>query len=135
MPPHSFCEWVVGYNVNRNKKRPSKRPVVALSVETDDETDTDTVTLAYPRTSSTGGGARQVEQSLEPPKPALKSALTDASAQPEPEVSIDYINYGISDNDSITSSEEEEVLRRCPCLRCVMGRRRLRRLKQVKGKN
>ena len=134
MPPHSFCEWVVGYNVNRNKKRPSKRPVVALSVETDDETDTDTVTLAYPRTSSTGGGARQVEQSLEPPKPALKSALTDASAQPESEVSTGYIDYGISDDDSITSSDEE-VLPSCPCLRCAVGRRRLRKLKQVKGQN
>ena len=70
---------------------------------TDDEYETDTVSITYPRTGSTKA-KRQVDQPPRVLRSALKNSSANASAQPEPEVSI---YHELSDDESRSSSEEE----------------------------
>ncbi|KAI0180294.1 hypothetical protein GGR52DRAFT_237488 [Hypoxylon sp. FL1284] len=141
MPPNSFCEWVVGQNLPRNRAPKKPRPVFSLALETDDEAEKDTLRLTYPRTGRhrqagragrAGRGRatddRKVQFKESVQTPATKHANSRRALSLDTEVSSE------PETSPGESTTDDGLILDCPCTDCVSARRRLRKLKRGKAR-
>ncbi|KAI4870920.1 hypothetical protein F4820DRAFT_402389 [Hypoxylon rubiginosum] len=134
MPPNSFCEWMVGRNVVRNKAPKKPRPVFSVALETDDDSEQDTLKLTYPRT----GRSRRTKRATGSKRVHFKESVQNA----EVEQAIAQLPL---DSDSQVSSEPEtspdesatddDLIMDCPCTNCISARRKLKKSKQAKARS
>ncbi|KAI1335540.1 hypothetical protein F5Y15DRAFT_246673 [Xylariaceae sp. FL0016] len=130
MPPHSFCEWMLGQNFPPPKKPRGLRRRISFELLSDD--DSDFVQLAVPRDDRTVALTKPMRVVKEPTKSAMRE-----TPKIEPEVSADDEETDVEESrmpDEDPSSELEPEPD-CPCSKCIEGRKKLKRLKQAKSKN
>ncbi|PFH60907.1 hypothetical protein XA68_10105 [Ophiocordyceps unilateralis] len=144
--PSSFCEWVIGKNIDeiaasQAKKQPvPKRDIVRVEVTTDDETEADSLTVTYPR-SARSAPVNKADQDVVikkvrfqqvPSKSALKkTTIVSVKSDSEPSDSTSKSEEASTDAGSKPHKSKKKKKcavvdpdphPTCQCNSCVRGR-------------
>ncbi|KAI1777721.1 hypothetical protein F4818DRAFT_323662 [Hypoxylon cercidicola] len=133
MPPNSFCEWMVGRNVVRNKAPRKPRPVFSVALETDDESENDTLKLTYPRTGRSGRAKRTTRSKKVRFRESAQDAVVKRAIAQLPLDSDTQVSSE-SETSPDESTTDDDLIMDCPCTNCILARSRLKKSKQTKAR-